>query len=97
MVGAGRVDEKRALAPLVGREPPHCEVLAQAAAGHADDGAFEDLDSLSRALDDLGVHLDRVARAKRRDLLLLLLLLELLDDVHDSFNSLVCMEDLSTA
>src|SRR5207245_1010989 len=97
LVDARRVDEKRALdADAVG-DAPHGEVLAQAAAGHADDGAFEHLDALASPLDDFGVHLDRVARPQRGHFLLLLLLLELLDDVHVFFNSLVCTEDLSAA
>src|SRR5207245_5483432 len=53
--------------------------------------------ALTRALDDLCMHLDRVARAQCGHFLLLLLLFELLDDVHDSFNSLIWTEDLSAA
>src|SRR6266851_2009555 len=67
------------------------------AVGHAAHRAFKHLDALARALDDLRVHLDRVARAKRGDLFLLLLLLELLDDVHVLFNSLVWAEVRSAA
>src|SRR5712692_2799481 len=97
LVDPRRVDHEGALDSDAVGHAAHREVLAQAAAGHADDRAFEHLDALSRALHDLRVHLDRVARAKRGDLFLLLLLLELLDDVHVLFNSLVWAEVRSAA
>src|SRR6266550_7384075 len=79
------------------RDAPDREVLAQAATCDPDDCAFEDLDALARPLDDLGVHLDCVACPKRRDLVLLLLPFELLDDVHVFFNSLMCDPCLAAA
>src|SRR4029077_17243204 len=82
-----RVHEKRALNADAVRDTPHREVLAQPASGDADDRALEHLDALSRALDHLGVDLDRVAGAERGHLCLLLLFLELLDDVHFNVSS----------
>src|SRR5438105_407123 len=79
------------------RHAPYGEVLAQAAARDADHGAFEHLDALARAFDDLGVHLHRVARTQRGHLLFLLLFLELLDHVHVFFNSLRCGTRLCAA
>src|SRR6266566_5247568 len=75
----------------------HSEVLAEPAPRDPDHRALEHLDALTGALDDLCVHLDRVARAQRWNLCLLLLLLELLDYVHDFFNSLVCDPCLAAA
>src|SRR5205814_4428298 len=63
------------------------DVAAEAAAGHADDEALEDLDALAGALHHLGVHPHRVPGPKLGHLLLLLLALELLDDVHDNLSS----------
>ena len=51
-------------------------------AGEADHHPLEDLDALASTLDDLDVHPHGVPAAKHRDLGLLLLPLEELDDVH---------------
>src|SRR5437879_3304472 len=66
LVDAGRVDHESPLDADAVSDTPHREVLAQAAARDPDDCAFENLDSLARALDDFRVHLYGVARAKRR-------------------------------
>src|SRR5487761_27007 len=97
LVDARRVDHEGPLNADTVRYAPNREVLTQAAARDPDDSSFEHLDPLSRALDDFRVDLDRVACTKRRDLVLLLLLLELLDDVHDFFNSLICEPCLAAA
>src|SRR5712692_5196787 len=89
LVDARRVNQERALDPDAMRDAPDREVLPQTTAGHTEDDAFKHLDALAGALHDLGMHLDRIARPKRGHFLLLLLLLELLDDVHVFFNSLV--------
>src|SRR5262249_41344913 len=82
LVDPRRVHEEGALhADPVGHAP-HREVLAQSSACDPDHRAFEDLYALARALDDLGVNLDRVAGAQRRHFRFLLLLFELLNDVH---------------
>src|SRR5689334_5344453 len=76
------MDQERPLhADAVG-DAPDREVLAQAATGDTNHDALENLDALARAFDHFGVHLDRVAGTQSRHLLLLLLLLELLNDVH---------------
>src|SRR5205814_4822404 len=69
----------------------HREVLPEPAAGHPNHGPFKHLDALAGPFDDFGVHPHGVARAKRRSLFLLLLLLELLDHIHVFFTSLVCL------
>src|ERR1700737_3237632 len=76
------MDEERPLHADAVRHPPDRDVPAQAAPGHPDDQALEDLDTLAGTLDHLGVDADGVTGAELRHLLFLLLALELVNEVH---------------
>src|SRR5262249_26391727 len=82
LVDARRVHEERALHPHSVGDAAHRDVAPQTSARDTDDQALEDLDALASALHHLGVDPHRVARTELGNRLLLLLLLELVDDVH---------------
>src|SRR5262249_48127488 len=81
---AGRVHQEGALDTDTVSHPPNRDVAPQASAGYPDHKALEDLDAFACTLDDLGVHLYAVARAQVGRCFFLLLLLDLVDDVHDN-------------
>src|SRR4029079_5553231 len=63
-----RVQRKDALDALTERDLAHREAGPRAAAVHADDDAFEDLDSFLVALADLHVHADGIAGLHSRSI-----------------------------
>src|SRR5258708_4315671 len=76
------MDEEGALHAHPVRDTSHGDVAAQAPARDPDHEALEDLDALARALNHPGVDPYGIAGPELGDRLLLLLLFELVDDVH---------------
>lgn len=69
LVDAGRIQHERALDADVVRDAPDGELGVDAATIPANHNAFEDLDALFVALDDLGMHTNGVARFEGRHIL----------------------------
>src|SRR5690606_19300235 len=82
-----RMQREQALDADAGGNLAHGERLAHAAAAAPHHDAFEDLDALAIALDDLNVHANRVAGLEIRQVGAHLLLLDGANDVH--FRSLL--------
>ena len=76
------VDLERALHTDPGGDPPNRDRAGDPAATEAHDGAFEDLDALAGALDDLGRHLDGIAGREFRKIRSKLVLDDLVKHVH---------------
>src|SRR5215472_418774 len=81
------MDEECALHADTVRDPAHRHVRTKASSGDANHKALEDLNALAGALHHLGVHPHGVARAELGQLVFLLLLFDLVDDVHDNLNA----------
>ena len=64
LVDPGAVDLERPLNADAARNPPDGDGSGDPAAAEPHHHALEDLDPLAVALDDLGGHLDRVARGE---------------------------------
>ena len=75
------MQQETALHPDAVSDAADSEDLLRAAAAATDHDAFEDLDPLAGALDDLRVHLDGIAGDQGRKVLALGLSVEQVDDV----------------
>ena len=82
LLDARRVHLERSLNADAAAEGADCDRTADAAATQAHDGAFEDLDALAIALDDLGRHLHGVTRGDLGQVGAELVLDDLVEHVH---------------